>query len=81
MNKIRNICIIHGYKYELGDTIRIKQKEGHYRDYPITEIREFSMVDSDGVLFHGYQLWSDKIQLAWIPYHAVQAHFYEVREL
>jgi len=70
--------------YELGSTIRIPQKAGHYRTYRIEEIREIHNT-VHGVDFRGYQLWgrpADEseqiIQLGWIPYHATQAHFYEV---
>ncbi len=77
---IRRIDIINTRVYEIGDTVRIKLKEGHYRDYPITEIREVNEAVGNGLLFQGYQLWSGDIQLAWVPYHTVQIHFYKVEE-
>lgn len=70
--------------YELGSTIRIPQKAGHHRTYRIEEIREIHDV-VHGVEYRGYQLWGRSTcrpltQLGWIPYHATQAHFYEVEK-
>lgn len=74
--KIRRINLKSGDYIRIGDFAT----ECHEtNEYLITEIREFSIVDSEGILTHGFHILNKDIQLAWIPYHVITAIFYEIK--
>ena len=73
--KINKISCRYEY-YEVDETtIEIRKK-----DYPVTEIREGTHEVVHCKPTSGYSIYSNDIQVGWIPYHAVTTIFFEVSD-